>query len=154
MVVATALAVTFTSTHIIGLRQLRKPTNPTSALSFIISSALPRARARALPTTIATSSTTSSSGILRFSYLSGRQVGYLDSNCARMAPLDDLPKSRQPVVISGPSGSGKSTMLKRLFEDHPGRFGFSVSRTLSLCSHSTTLTHTSTHARHTYIYIQ
>lgn len=53
----------------------------------------------------------------------------------KMAPteiedVNNLPKTRQPIVISGPSGSGKSTMLKQLFEDHPGRFGFSVSRKL------------------------
>ncbi|KAL0084899.1 guanylate kinase [Phycomyces blakesleeanus] len=32
-------------------------------------------------------------------------------------------------VISGPSGSGKSTLLKRLFNDYPDTFGFSVSHT-------------------------
>jgi len=42
--------------------------------------------------------------------------------------LNNLPKDKQPIVISGPSGSGKSTMLNRLFEKYPGRFGFSVSR--------------------------
>lgn len=48
-----------------------------------------------------------------------------------MAPtqdLENLPKERQPIVISGPSGSGKSTMLKMLFDKYPERFGFSVSR--------------------------
>lgn len=35
---------------------------------------------------------------------------------------------RRPIVVSGPSGSGKSTLLNRLFERHPGKFGFSVSR--------------------------
>lgn len=34
----------------------------------------------------------------------------------------------RPIVLSGPSGSGKSTHLQRLFERHPGEFGFSVSR--------------------------
>jgi guanylate kinase len=34
----------------------------------------------------------------------------------------------RPIVVSGPSGSGKSTLLNRLFESHPGKFGFSVSR--------------------------
>lgn len=42
-----------------------------------------------------------------------------------MAPTDSKP----PVVVSGPSGAGKSTILKRLFNEHPDRFGFSVSRT-------------------------
>ena len=35
----------------------------------------------------------------------------------------------RPIVISGPSGVGKSTMLKKLFEDFPNKFGFSVSHT-------------------------
>lgn len=35
----------------------------------------------------------------------------------------------RPVVISGPSGTGKSTLLKKLFADYPGKFGFSISHT-------------------------
>ncbi|KAG8818497.1 hypothetical protein FRC17_010812 [Serendipita sp. 399] len=35
----------------------------------------------------------------------------------------------RPLVLSGPSGVGKSTLLKRLFKEHPERFGFSVSHT-------------------------
>ncbi|KAG8779416.1 hypothetical protein FRC15_010202 [Serendipita sp. 397] len=35
----------------------------------------------------------------------------------------------RPLVLSGPSGVGKSTLLKRLFREHPERFGFSVSHT-------------------------
>ncbi|KAJ4983593.1 guanylate kinase [Stagonosporopsis vannaccii] len=42
-----------------------------------------------------------------------------------MAPTN----SNRPIVISGPSGAGKSTILKRLFEEYPDRFGFSVSHT-------------------------
>lgn len=42
-----------------------------------------------------------------------------------MAPTN----STRAIVISGPSGAGKSTILKRLFEDYPDRFGFSVSHT-------------------------
>lgn len=34
-----------------------------------------------------------------------------------------------PIVISGPSGTGKSTLLKKLFEEYPDTFGFSVSST-------------------------
>lgn len=37
-----------------------------------------------------------------------------------------------PIIIAGPSGTGKSTLLKRLFEDYPTRFGFSISRKLLL----------------------
>ena len=40
----------------------------------------------------------------------------------------------RPLVISGPSGTGKSTLLKRLFEEYPDRFSFSVSRQFSLSS--------------------
>ena len=39
-----------------------------------------------------------------------------------------IPKLR-PVVLSGPSGAGKSTILKMLFAEYPGLFGFSVSHT-------------------------
>ncbi|KAL2872226.1 guanylate kinase [Aspergillus lucknowensis] len=35
----------------------------------------------------------------------------------------------RPVVVSGPSGTGKSTLLKRLFDEFPNTFGFSVSHT-------------------------
>lgn len=35
----------------------------------------------------------------------------------------------RPLVICGPSGSGKSTLLRKLFEEFPDRFGFSVSHT-------------------------
>ena len=31
--------------------------------------------------------------------------------------------------MCGPSGTGKSTLLTKLFADHPGAFGFSVSHT-------------------------
>jgi len=49
----------------------------------------------------------------------------------KMAPttdLENLPKEKQPIVISGPSGSGKSTIITKLREKYPGRFGFSCSR--------------------------
>ena len=40
-----------------------------------------------------------------------------------------MASSLRPIVLFGPSGVGKSTLLKRLFADHPGVFGFSVSHT-------------------------
>ncbi|KAH8926232.1 guanylate kinase [Atractiella rhizophila] len=38
-------------------------------------------------------------------------------------------KARGPIVVCGPSGCGKSTLLKRLFEEFPDTFAFSVSHT-------------------------
>lgn len=38
-------------------------------------------------------------------------------------------KGLRPLTICGPSGSGKSTLLKRLLEEYPDTFGFSVSHT-------------------------
>lgn len=39
----------------------------------------------------------------------------------------------QPViVVSGASGAGKSTLLNQLLAKHPGKYGFSVSRTRKL----------------------
>ncbi|SCV05644.1 LANO_0H12024g1_1 [Lachancea nothofagi CBS 11611] len=35
----------------------------------------------------------------------------------------------RPIILSGPSGSGKSTILKKLLEEFPDKFGFSVSST-------------------------
>jgi guanylate kinase len=35
----------------------------------------------------------------------------------------------RPLVLCGPSGSGKSTLLKKMMEDFPDRFGFSISHT-------------------------
>lgn len=51
----------------------------------------------------------------------------------KMAPTTSIDtaalKAHTPIVISGPSGAGKSTILKRLFEEYPDKFGFSVSHT-------------------------
>lgn len=44
-----------------------------------------------------------------------------------MAPVDA--SANRPIVISGPSGAGKSTILKRLFDEFPDKFGFSISHT-------------------------
>ena len=38
-----------------------------------------------------------------------------------------MPESRS-IVLSGPSGCGKSTIIKKLMNDYPEKFGFSVSR--------------------------
>ena len=43
-----------------------------------------------------------------------------------MAPTSTGPR---PLAFSGPSGVGKSTLIKRLFQNHPETFGFSVSHT-------------------------
>ena len=57
------------------------------------------------------------------------------THSSTMAPTDPVPASKdalsanQPIVISGPSGAGKSTILKRLFDEFPGKFGFSISHT-------------------------
>ncbi|PWN51661.1 P-loop containing nucleoside triphosphate hydrolase protein, partial [Violaceomyces palustris] len=40
-----------------------------------------------------------------------------------------IPEEKRPIVLSGPSGVGKSTLLKRLFQEFPDDFGFSVSHT-------------------------
>lgn len=47
------------------------------------------------------------------------------SNWASTPPI---PSDKRPIVLSGPSGVGKSTLLKKLFEEFPDDFGFSVSR--------------------------
>ena len=46
-----------------------------------------------------------------------------------LVPASSKLMDKKVIVISGPSGSGKSTLLKKLFNSHPGKFGFSVSRT-------------------------
>lgn len=38
-------------------------------------------------------------------------------------------KGSRPLVLCGPSGSRKSTLLKKLFEEFPDTFGYSVSHT-------------------------
>ncbi|KAL5120175.1 guanylate kinase [Pleosporales sp. CAS-2024a] len=47
-----------------------------------------------------------------------------------MAPADtSAVEKKRAIVISGPSGAGKSTVLKRLFDEYPDTFGFSISHT-------------------------
>lgn len=38
-------------------------------------------------------------------------------------------KGPRPLVLCGPSGTGKSTLIKRLFDEFPDTFKFSVSHT-------------------------
>ncbi|SPO24357.1 probable GUK1 - guanylate kinase [Ustilago trichophora] len=45
------------------------------------------------------------------------------------ASTPPIPGDKRPIVLSGPSGVGKSTLLKKLFEEFPNDFGFSVSHT-------------------------
>lgn len=40
-----------------------------------------------------------------------------------------LHKGPCPLVLCGPSGSGKSTLIKKLFEEFPDTFGYSISHT-------------------------
>lgn len=58
------------------------------------------------------------------------------SNWASTPPI---PKDKRPIVLSGPSGVGKSTLLKKLFEEFPNDFGFSVSRKSPLPIHIASL---------------
>lgn len=59
-----------------------------------------------------------------------RNTRTISSTSHNMAPTDTSAVERnRAIVISGPSGAGKSTILKRLFEEYPDKFGFSVSHT-------------------------
>jgi len=42
------------------------------------------------------------------------------------------PQIPLPLIFCGPSGAGKSTLVKRLMDDFPNRFGFTVSHTTRL----------------------
>jgi guanylate kinase len=50
---------------------------------------------------------------------------FVSSPASKLKMLSDL----RPLIVSGPSGSGKSSLINKLFEEHPGCFGFSVSHT-------------------------
>lgn len=47
----------------------------------------------------------------------------------KVQTMSSSSSSLRPIVISGPSGSGKSTLLKKLFDEFPGCFSFSISHT-------------------------
>ncbi|XP_067619539.1 guanylate kinase [Eurosta solidaginis] len=57
-------------------------------------------------------------------------TGYACKFFARMSSTKTtIVKGPRPLVVCGPSGSGKTTLLKKLFEDFPHTFGFSISHT-------------------------
>ncbi|XP_011647379.1 guanylate kinase isoform X1 [Pogonomyrmex barbatus] len=53
------------------------------------------------------------------------RVGRFMANCY----CSMIHKRPRPLVVCGPSGTGKSTLIKRLFDEFPGTFKFSVSHT-------------------------
>ena len=56
-------------------------------------------------------------------------LSQLHTSCQeQQSGMSFRPDFLRPLVLSGPSGVGKSTLLKRLFDEFPDRFGFSVSR--------------------------
>lgn len=57
---------------------------------------------------------------------SPKQVTNIKNTVASYHNMTNPPK---PLVICGPSGVGKSTIIKRLTDEFPGLFGFSVSHT-------------------------
>ena len=48
--------------------------------------------------------------------------------CSLLFSVSTMGTKLRPIVLSGPSGCGKSTIIKKLMENFPGKFGFSVSR--------------------------
>ncbi|KAG9089813.1 hypothetical protein FS749_001044 [Ceratobasidium sp. UAMH 11750] len=46
-----------------------------------------------------------------------------------MAPSTQIMPTTQPIVLCGPSGAGKSTLIKKLQDEFPGQYNFSVSHT-------------------------
>ena len=59
------------------------------------------------------------------------QIGEMNNFVFFQGMASGSPKVQQ-LVVAGPSGSGKSTLLKKLFEEFPEEFGFSVSRKCAL----------------------
>ncbi|GAA5959593.1 hypothetical protein JCM3765_007209 [Sporobolomyces pararoseus] len=46
-----------------------------------------------------------------------------------MSAVAAVASAIRPIVICGPSGTGKSTLLKKLFNEYPDKFAFSISHT-------------------------
>eukprot|EP00005_Dracoamoeba_jomungandri_P002122 CAMPEP_0174254480 /NCGR_PEP_ID=MMETSP0439-20130205/3796_1 /TAXON_ID=0 /ORGANISM="Stereomyxa ramosa, Strain Chinc5" /LENGTH=185 /DNA_ID=CAMNT_0015336083 /DNA_START=12 /DNA_END=566 /DNA_ORIENTATION=- len=40
-----------------------------------------------------------------------------------------MKQALRPLVVAGPSGAGKSTLIRKLMDEFPAKFGFSVSHT-------------------------
>ncbi|KAG9103550.1 hypothetical protein FRC06_010035 [Ceratobasidium sp. 370] len=56
-----------------------------------------------------------------------------------MAPSTQITPTTRPIVLCGPSGAGKSTLIKKLQDEFPGQYNFSVSRKFFFpCSFHTT----------------
>uniref|UniRef100_A0A0A9YK07 guanylate kinase n=1 Tax=Lygus hesperus TaxID=30085 RepID=A0A0A9YK07_LYGHE len=51
------------------------------------------------------------------------------ASCPRVFIRQAMDELKKLLVICGPSGSGKSSLIKRLFDEVPNTFGFSVSHT-------------------------
>jgi hypothetical protein len=96
------------------------------AIAVLMSARSPALLVRSLRCTVTGTVTALASALLKshLAHAAFKSPSSLRTYTA-MAPTS----SNRPIVISGPSGAGKSTILKRLFEEYPDRFGFSVSHT-------------------------
>ncbi|XP_078035892.1 guanylate kinase isoform X1 [Augochlora pura] len=52
-----------------------------------------------------------------------------NGSCTICGVYNMLQKGPRPLVLCGPSGSGKSTLIKKLFEEYPAKYGYSISHT-------------------------
>eukprot|EP01043_Picozoa_sp_COSAG02_P043419 COSAG02_NODE_3780_length_6242_cov_10.962559_7_plen_859_part_00 len=69
----------------------------------------------------------------------GESIAFVPAPAPEPAPVGAPTEVKQPLskalpnpvalVVAGPSGVGKGTLIKRLMDDNPGKFGFSVSHT-------------------------